>query len=112
MRKSPFKEALGFNGRDESVLLPDRVFGRSAVDFTGLGDPSAGSVAFRMLDGVLRDFIVLGRFSGVLTWMVDCGGRKVFVDARKSTTLDCFGTPALEDGLELTDLDGGLIDGS
>jgi hypothetical protein len=65
-----------------------------------------------MLDGVLRDFIVLGRFSGVLTGMVDCGGRKVFVDARKSTTLDCFGPPALEDGLELTDLDGGLIDGS
>jgi hypothetical protein len=38
LRKSPFKEALGFNGRDESVLLPDKVFGRPAVDFTGLGD--------------------------------------------------------------------------
>jgi hypothetical protein len=110
-------------------LLPDWAFGRFVVDFTGLGDlrrrdepnpdeeafgkdSSAGAAAFRVLDGVFRDFPVLGRFSGVLTSMVDCGGRKVFVDARKSTGIDCFEPPALDDGLELTDLDGGLIDGS
>ena len=81
LRNSPFTDARGFRGRDESVLLPDFRFGGSSVGLTGLGDlfrveelkfgdgslddASVGSKLRPMLDGVLRDLAVPGRFKGV-----------------------------------------------
>jgi len=74
-----------------------------------LEDASLGSTLPRMLEGVLRDLAVPGRLRGVWAGRVDWGGLKVFVEARKSTGTELEG-PALDDGLELTDLDGGLIE--
>jgi hypothetical protein len=52
---------------------------------------------------------MLGRFTGVCAGKGAFGGLKVFVEARKSTVFDWL-CPVLEVGLELTELDGGLIE--
>jgi hypothetical protein len=88
LRNNPFTEARGFSGREESVLLPCLMPGILAVDLIGLGErcvdapnlgdgrseaevSGVGGILPRTLDGVLSDFPVLGRFTGVWDGKMD-----------------------------------------
>lgn len=108
------------------VLLPelDKLFA-----FAGLGDlspvdfPKSKGAIFdalfnclklrilRILEGVC-DFAVLGRCNIVgFDWKDDCEDLNVFVEALKSVGT-CFSLFALDEGLELKDLNGGPIEES
>lgn len=104
-------------------MLPDFMVGRPGIGFVGLGDlsktgpgdgrfedeASVGRILFLPVIGVLRDFAVLGRFIGVCGGRMVCGGRKVLVEALKSTSTELPEVLELEleVGLDI-DCDGGL----
>lgn len=72
-----------------------------------------GAAVLRVVEGVFEDLAVLGRFRGVWVDIDDCGGLKLFVEARKSIGKEVTEPlpepePALEVGL-LTDREGGRI---